>query len=123
MKKTFIFLLINICLNAVFAQQKNLEQSKWQQTVNYTIDVRLNDKSNSLSGNIKMQYTNNSPDVLKEIYIHLWPNAYKNNQTAYAKQDLENGNTDFYFAKKEDRGYFVWRNMGCDAFGVQNSDN
>jgi hypothetical protein len=105
MKKTFIFLLINICLNAVFAQQKNLEQSKWQQTVNYTIDVRLNDKSNSLSGNIKMQYTNNSPDVLKEIYIHLWPNAYKNNQTAYAKQDLENGNTDFYFAKKEDRGY------------------
>jgi hypothetical protein len=105
MKKTFIFLLINICLNAVFAQQKNLEQSKWQQTVNYTIDVRLNDKSNSLSGNIKMQYTNNSPDVLKEIYIHLWPNAYKNNQTAYAKQDLENGNTDFYFAKKEERGY------------------
>lgn len=118
MKKTVIFLLINICLNAVFAQQKNLEQSKWQQTVNYTIDVRLNDKSNSLSGNIKMQYTNNSPDVLKEIYIHLWPNAYKNNQTAYAKQDLENGNTDFYFAKKEDSGYidslaFTIDNKAC----------
>jgi hypothetical protein len=118
MKKTIILLLINICLNAVFAQQKNLEQSKWQQTVDYTIDVRLNDKSNSLSGNIKMQYTNNSPDILKEIYIHLWPNAYKNNQTAYAKQDLENGNTDFYFAKKEDRGYidsiaFTIDNKGC----------
>lgn len=118
MKKTITLLFISICLNAVFAQQKNLEQSKWQQTVNYTIDVRLNDKSNSLAGNIKMQYTNNSPDVLKEIYIHLWPNAYKNNQTAYAKQDLENGKTDFYFAKKEDRGYidslaFTIDNKAC----------
>lgn len=118
MKKTITLLFISICLNAVFAQQKNLEQSKWQQAVNYTIDVRLNDKSNSLTGNIKMQYTNNSPDALKEIYIHLWPNAYKNNQTAYAKQDLENGKTDFYFAKKEDRGYidslsFTINNKAC----------
>ncbi len=105
MKKTFTLTFVFICLNTVFAQHKTLEQSKWQQTVNYTIQVSLNDIENTLTGNINMQYINNSPDTLKEIFIHLWPNAYKNNQTAYAKQDLENGKTDFYFAKSEERGF------------------
>src|SRR5438552_225321 len=77
----------------------------WQQQVNYTIDVSLNDKDHSLDGFEKIEYINNSPDTLKFIWFHLWPNAYKNDKTAFSDQLLENGNTKFYFSDKEQKGY------------------
>ena len=80
-------------------------QAAWQQTVNYSIEVMLDDQNHILRGFETMEYINNSPNTLGEIYIHLWPNAYKNDQTAFAKQMLENGETSFYFSKDKDRGY------------------
>ncbi len=77
----------------------------WQQQVNYTIDVSLNDKEHTLTGFEKIEYTNHSPDTLKFIWFHLWPNAYKNDKTAFTDQQLENGNTKFYFSGKGDKGY------------------
>ena len=81
------------------------QQNYFQQEVNYTIDVTLNDSIHELSAFEKISYINNSTKSLDFIYFHLWPNAYKNNETALAKQLLENGETDLYFAKKEDLGY------------------
>ncbi|RYG50689.1 MAG: M1 family peptidase, partial [Chitinophagaceae bacterium] len=77
----------------------------WQQEVNYSIDVSLDDRKHSLDGFERMEYINHSPDTLKFIWIHLWPNAYKNDKTAFTDQQLENGNTDFYFSTKEQKGY------------------
>ena len=58
----------------------------WQQEVHYDIRVTLNDIDNSLKGNETIVYVNHSPDTLSFIYIHLWPNAYKDNTTALFKQ-------------------------------------
>lgn len=80
-------------------------QTYWQQNVDYTIDVRLDDVLHELTGTISMQYTNNSPDELSVIYMHLWPNAYQNNSTAFAKQELENKSVTFQYAAKDERGY------------------
>lgn len=77
----------------------------WQQQVNYRIDVSLNDREHSLTGFAKMEYINNSPDTLRFIWFHLWPNAYKNDKTAFSDQFLENGSTRFYFSNKEEKGY------------------
>ena len=77
----------------------------WQQQTNYTIDVSLNDKEHTLDGFEKIEYINNSPDTLKFIWFHLWPNAYKNDKTAFSDQLLENGNTKFYFSDKDQKGY------------------
>jgi len=77
----------------------------WQQRVDYKIDVALNDVKHELHGNIQIGYTNHSPDELSFIWFHLWPNAYKNLNTAFAKQQLENRQTSFYFSKPEQRGY------------------
>lgn len=79
--------------------------SAWQQQVNYRIDVTLDDSQHNLTGNITIEYINHSPDTLHFIWFHLWPNAYKNNNTAFAKQELENGSTEFYYAPPSDRGY------------------
>ncbi|UOQ72170.1 hypothetical protein [Hymenobacter cellulosilyticus] len=35
----------------------------------------------------------------------MWPNAYKNTSTAFAKQQLRNGSRKFEFAKDSQRGY------------------
>ena len=77
----------------------------WQQQVNFVIDVTLNDVEHTLDGFEKIEYINNSPDTLHFIWIHLWPNAFKNDKTAFSDQQVENGKTDFYFSEKDQRGY------------------
>src|SRR5688572_20192308 len=79
--KRMIFLIACCVSVSVFAQT-----AYWQQQVNYTISVSLNDRDNSLNGDISMEYINHSPDTLAYIYFHLWPNAYRNENTALAKQ-------------------------------------
>jgi len=83
--KAFLF-----CFSMSFAWT----QDYWQQEVNYTISVELNDKNHTLYGTESFEYINNSPNQLNEIYIHLWPNAYSNKKTALAKQTYQMGEND-----------------------------
>ena len=80
-------------------------QTYWQQRVDTRIDVTLDDKKHMLRGSEEFTYTNNSPDTLKFLYIHLWPNAYKHDHTPYAEQKYRNGTTEFYYAKESERGF------------------
>jgi hypothetical protein len=97
MKKWLFLLLVP---QIIFSQK-----TYFQQQVDYTIDVKLNDVKHELSAYENLVYYNNSPDTLKFIYFHLWPNAYKDNSSALAKQFLQQGNRSFYFAKESDKGY------------------
>ena len=99
--KKLTTLSVTLCLLTI----ANCQFPYWQQQVNYTIDVSLNDKQHVLDGFEKIEYFNNSPDTLKFIWFHVWPNAYKNDKTAFTDQSLEIGNAKFYFSNKEDRGY------------------
>ena len=81
------------------------QASYFQQQVNYKIEVSLNDVDNTLDGFEVIDYTNNSPDTLFFIWFHLWPNAYKNDRTAFSEQLLQQGRTDFYFSNDDKRGY------------------
>ena len=84
---------------------KASSQTYFQQEVNYTIHVKLDDVKNEFTADEKIEYINNSPTSLTYLYMHLWPNAYKDNNTALAKQLLEGGNKELYNAKEEDKGY------------------
>jgi hypothetical protein len=101
-KKPFAVLSLFFCLPILANSQS---PGYWQQEVNYTIEVSLNDKDNTLNAFEKIEYVNNSPDTLRYIWFHIWPNAYKNDKTAFSDQLLENGNTKFYFSSKEQKGY------------------
>jgi hypothetical protein len=81
-KISVIFVLVLLFVNSLLLNA----QSYWQQEVNYQIKVTLNDTRNELYGEEKLEYINHSPDELTFIYFHLWPNAYRNNNTAMAKQ-------------------------------------
>jgi len=77
----------------------------WQQRADYKIEVTLNDTLHTLDGVVTIAYTNYSPDTLRSLWMHLWPNAYKNDKTAYSEQSLQLGEPDFYFSKPGERGY------------------
>lgn len=98
-------LVLNSCFFIFYFSTVVAQPNYFQQSVNYKIDVKLNDVTHTLDGFIEISYTNNSPYQLDFLYFHLWPNAYKNNQTAFAKQMIENKNTSFWFSKPEQKGY------------------
>ncbi len=91
------------------------QNTYFQQEVNYNIDVTLNDEKHELSAFEKIQYINQSNTSLNFIYFHLWPNAYKNKETALAKQLLQHGETKMYYAKDEDLGYIDSLNFLVDG--------
>lgn len=86
----------------------------WQQHVEYDIDVKLDDKNQVLNGFVQMEYFNNSPDTLRQLLIHLWPNAYKDNNTPFARQQIKLGNTRFHYADESERGYIDRLNFIVD---------
>lgn len=95
----------------------------WQQQVDVTLHVSLNDKEHSLDAFEKITYTNNSPDTLHYIWFHLWPNAFKNDKTAFSEQLLRNNRTDFYFSNKEQRGYINRLDFKVNGITAQTADH
>lgn len=81
------------------------QKAYFQQRVDYRMDLRLNDENNTVSAFEEMTYVNHSPDALEFIYFHLWPNAYKDNSTALAKQLLWQGEVKLYFSDPDERGF------------------
>jgi hypothetical protein len=102
MKRAWIVLGMAYLSNLAIAQTKG----NWQQEVNYTIQVTLDDQSHMLRGSEEFVYTNNSPATLNSLYIHLWPNAYKNSKTALAKQLMMSGK-DFLFRNDPEYQGFI----------------
>jgi hypothetical protein len=71
-KKVFLIL-------CVFIINTGISQDYWQQRVDYAMDVRLDVKTNRVTGSQKLTYTNNSRDTLTKVYYHLYFNAFQPN--------------------------------------------
>jgi hypothetical protein len=101
--RNYFLSLSAVCflMNIAFAQK-----TYFQQKVDVTIDVTLNDTSHKLSGNCIIDYHNNSEERLDTLYFHLWANAYKDQTTAFAKQQLKNRSLKYHFADEESHGNF-----------------
>lgn len=50
---------------------------RWQQRVEYAMNVQLNTQNHKLNGDQKLVYYNNSPDTLTKVYYHLFFNAFQ----------------------------------------------
>ncbi|HRB37604.1 MAG TPA: M1 family metallopeptidase [Bacteroidia bacterium] len=90
------------------------EKPYFQQRVDYKISVSLDDKKNFLSGFEELIYRNNSQDTLRELFFHLWPNAYKYRSSALCYQLVSKGNMSLYFANDEQRGFIDSLNFRVD---------
>ncbi|MEO5889769.1 MAG: M1 family metallopeptidase [Ferruginibacter sp.] len=72
----FVFLLSVLTCFSLSAQP-----DRWQQHVKYTMNIDVNVATNRFTGKQKLEYTNNSPDVLTKAFYHLYFNAFQPNSS------------------------------------------
>ncbi|NPA34251.1 MAG: M1 family metallopeptidase [Chlorobi bacterium] len=64
----------------------------------------MDDEQHRLLGSMTLIYHNNSPHSLDTLYFHVYPNAFRDNTSAYAREQMEAGNLEYLFADKDERG-------------------
>jgi hypothetical protein len=111
------FLLFGLIIFWSFPEASS--QEYFQQEVNYKIQVTLNDINHELKGFESVEYINNSPDTLRFLYFHLWPNAYSNNKTALARQIFEMRGNRKLFNDPELRGFIDSLDFRADGKQVK----
>ncbi|GAA0879602.1 M1 family metallopeptidase [Algoriphagus jejuensis] len=70
--KPFLGLFLFATTFAVSAQT-----GRFQQAVDYKIDVQMDVQTNQYKGTQKLEYTNNSPDTLTRVFYHMYYNAFQ----------------------------------------------
>ncbi|MEJ7588832.1 MAG: M1 family metallopeptidase [Ferruginibacter sp.] len=73
------FLLFVLSLTFTFSS--NAQPDRWQQRVKYIMKIDVDVNTNRFTGKQKLEYTNNSPDVLKRVFYHLYFNAFQPNSS------------------------------------------
>ena len=53
------------------------EANRWQQSIQYDMNVDFDVKKHQYSGDMTIEYSNNSPDTLNRLYFHLYFNAFQ----------------------------------------------
>jgi len=71
MKIFWGFWLVCLC------SQGMLGQTQWQQHVSYQIEVEMDVMRYQYHGHSRIDYHNASPDTLRHLYVHLYPNAFQ----------------------------------------------
>lgn len=61
----------------------------WQNAADYTIKVSLDEQSNRVSGQLSIDYTNNSPDDLQYIWLQLDQNLFREDSRGQATIPLQ----------------------------------
>ena len=70
------FLLITgMCF--IFHFSNFAQHTYWQQHVDYVMNIDMDVKTHKFNGNQKITYTNNSPDVIRSVFYHLYFNAFQ----------------------------------------------
>ena len=72
MKFNIVFFLIGFLSLSLQAQP-----DRWQQRVQYVMDIDFDVKTHRFTGVQKLKYTNNSKDVLDRVFYHLYFNAFQ----------------------------------------------
>jgi hypothetical protein len=73
MKNIIVVLILVFNSTVLFAQSS----AYWQQKVDYKMEVAMDVKNYQYKGKQTLVYTNNSPDTLKKVFYHLYPNAFQ----------------------------------------------
>jgi hypothetical protein len=62
----------------------------WQQRVHYEIVAKLDEAQSKLGAEAVLTYTNNSPDTIREMYVHQYLNAFRPGSKWSARDAAEN---------------------------------
>ncbi|MDA0317095.1 MAG: M1 family metallopeptidase [Bacteroidetes bacterium] len=74
MKNLFVIIVLSV-FHVVNGQRNT--NGYWQQHVDYTMEVEMDVDTFNYSGTQQIIYTNNSPDILQNVFFHLYFNAFQ----------------------------------------------
>ena len=63
----------------------------WQNKADYEIKVALNEADNEITGNVKITYTNNSPETLDFVWLQLDQNKFTNHSRGTMTMPVDGG--------------------------------
>ena len=89
-KSLFVFALLALVLHPHPSAASDSGHLRWQQRVDYKLEVRLFDNLRQIEGRIGITYANNSPDTLDRIYLKAYPNAIQKDSYADHKRRRQN---------------------------------
>ncbi|HTL80473.1 MAG TPA: M1 family metallopeptidase [Bacteroidia bacterium] len=115
--KHFLTTLAVAAAATTFAQTSS--KPYFQQDVEYTIHVKLDDTKDEIGGDETINYKNNSPDQLTFIYMHLWPNGYKDDNTPLGQQLIQDGSLFMHYASQKDHGWIDSLDFKVDGQSVK----
>jgi len=69
--------IVFLSLALVGMANVHAQSGYWQQHVDYKMDVTMDTKTYRYKGKQELVYTNNSPDTLRRVFYHLYPNAFQ----------------------------------------------
>ena len=100
----------------------------WQQSVDYTMSVSLDEKTSNYSGEQKLIYKNNSPETLHKVFYHLYFNAFQpGSEMAVQLKNSPDKNTRFDVnldsITKDQQGFLKVENLTQDGALVKTIDS
>jgi hypothetical protein len=107
MHKIILLTVLSFGLNSAFGQSAPY----WQQHVDYKMEVSMDVKNYQYKGKQELVYTNNSPDTLKKVFYHLYPNAFQSGSEMDAR----------LHSIKDPDGRMVSKVKGADGKDVKQS--
>ena len=107
MRKIILLSFLSLGFSSAFAQSAPY----WQQHADYKMEVAMDVKNYQYKGKQELVYTNNSPDTLKKVFYHLFPNAFQPGSEMDAR---------LHFIKDPD-GRMVNKVKGADGKEVKQS--
>ena len=95
-------------------------QTYWQQAVKYKMNVEMDVETFQYSGDQELVYTNNSPDVLKRVFYHLYFNAFQpGSEMSVRVKTGKDKNTRFKIEidslKTDEEGFLLVSNLKQDG--------
>lgn len=90
MKSPFLFILNLAFFFSYLSSAQEMEyklnsNNYWQQRADYNMEIDMDVQSYKYTGTQTVVYTNNSPDVLNNVYYHLYFNAFQPNSEMDAR--------------------------------------
>lgn len=70
-------IVIQLTLAILLALPLTAQPDRWQQRVEYKMDITLDVKTHQFEGTQNLTYYNNSPDTLNKVFYHLYFNAFQ----------------------------------------------
>lgn len=77
MKNKLLFLSLLVYHLFAYCTSEAQQADRWQQRVEYAMEIDMDTKKHQFKGKQKLTYFNNSPDTLSKVFYHLYFNAFQ----------------------------------------------